>query len=91
MLATTTMLAAAIARVALELKLRGPELLGYCSTLIRDSRFFHTRYGAGSTMGGAERTRLFRSLRLKLLDVGVETGTERLVIAPEGATKRAQD
>ena len=90
MLATTTMLAATITSVALELKLRGPEFLGYCSTLIRDSRFFHTRYGAGSTMGGAERTRLFRSLRLKLLDVGVETGTERLVIDQVGGTKSSQ-
>ena len=90
-LATTTMLLAAVTSVILELKLRGPDLLGYYSTIVRDLRSFDRRYGAGSAIGGVEHTRLFRTLRLRLLDVGEEMGTECLVVAPDGTAKGTQD
>ena len=49
------------------------------------------RYGAGCAIGGTERIRFLRMSRLRLLNVGTATETERLVIAPEGTTKSAKD
>lgn len=81
--ATTTLLTAAIASLTFDFVLKGPELLGYCSSLVRDSRYFDNRYGTGSAIGGAERARRFKALRLKLVDVGGETGDARLAILQE--------
>ena len=83
-LATTAMLTAAIASLTFDCLLKSPELLGYCSSLVRDSRFFDARYGTGSAVGGAERARTFKTLRLKLMDVGSETGNARLAVVQEG-------
>lgn len=78
------MLAATMASIALEFRLKSPELLGYCSSLLRDSRFFDAQFGTGSAVGGAERSRMFKALRVRLLDVGTPTGKARLAIAQDG-------
>ena len=81
---TTAMLAAAIASLTFDFLLKGPELLGYCSSLVRDSKYFDARYGSGSAVGAAERTRRFKTLRLKLVDVRGETGDARLAVVQDG-------
>ena len=89
-LSTTAMLIAAIASMTLDLLLRSPELLGYCSSLVRDSRFFDSRYGTGSALGGAERARIFKTLKLKLVDVGAEKGSARLAVVQDDGTREGQ-
>ena len=86
--ATTVMFIATIASLTLDFILKSPEFLGYCSSLVRDSRFFDTRYGTGSAIGGAERARMFKTLRLKLVDVGGETGNARLAVVEDGTKER---
>ena len=81
---TTAMLKAAIASLTFDFLLKGPELLGYCSSLVRDSKYFDARYGSGSAVGAAERTRRFKTVRLKLVDVGGETGDARLAVVQDG-------
>ena len=81
---TTAMLTAAIASLTFDFLLKGPELLGYCSSLVRDSKYFDARYGSGSAVGAAERTRRFKTVRLKLVDVGGETGDARLAVVQDG-------
>ena len=82
--ATTAMLTAAIASLTFDFLRKSPELLGYCSSLVRDSKYFDACYGTGSAIGAAERARTFNTLRLKLMDVGGETGDSRLAIVQAG-------
>ena len=87
-LATTALLTAAIASFTFDCLLKGPALLGYCSSLVRDSKYFDARYGTGSAIGGAERARMFKTLRLKLVDVESETGEARLAVVQDGTKER---
>ena len=83
------MLIAAIASMTLHFLLRSPELLGYCSSS-RNSRFFDSRYGTGSAIGGTERARIFKTLKMKLVDVGAETGSARLAVVQDDGTREGQ-
>ena len=49
--------------------LQGPEILGYCSALLRDSPFAGTERGVGSAMGSSERVGRWGNVEIKLVDV----------------------
>jgi hypothetical protein len=63
---------AGLGGVALKIFVIVPDLLGYMSSLTRDNPYVQVPAG-GSTLDGMERTKLSRSLRLKISDVGGET------------------
>ncbi|KAF9872411.1 hypothetical protein CkaCkLH20_10238 [Colletotrichum karsti] len=57
----------AIAGFTLQFLIRGPDILGFASTLTRDNSFVPV--AGGSTLGGAERARALGDLRLRLSDI----------------------
>ncbi|WXC54088.1 hypothetical protein SNK03_000093 [Fusarium graminearum] len=57
-----------IGHVALQCKIRSPDILGSVSMLTRDSPYFAVPAG-GSTLGGIERIRLLKNERVRIGDV----------------------
>lgn len=82
LLATTTMLCAALVGAFFSYRIRGPDLLGYCSTLLRDTPYVAS-LKAGTTMGGMERTRREAGMRVRLVDVDVNNEVGYIAIAEE--------
>jgi hypothetical protein len=68
LLATTTALGAALVGAFFSWRIKGPDILGHFSTLLRDTPYA-SAVKAGTTMDGLERTRRQRSIKAKLLDV----------------------
>ena len=69
MCATSIMFALACLALIVDCFLRGPEVLGYCTTFLRDSPFAINGRGVGSAMGASERTRRWKNVEIKLADV----------------------
>lgn len=69
MFATAVLVGATVATVILRINMKGPEILGYVSSLMRDSRFTEKGARAGSALNGDDRSRLLKSVRVKLMDV----------------------
>jgi hypothetical protein len=67
-LATTVMLGAAVMSLYFGLLTRGPDLLGYFSSQLRDNPYIKFS-GSESTMDGFDRARKFGKLEVKLADV----------------------
>jgi hypothetical protein len=65
------MLSAAVIGTILNHKSNALDLLGYCSTLIKDNPYIQES-GVGSAMNGYARRRFYKNLRLKLVDVESE-------------------
>jgi hypothetical protein len=86
-LSNVVMFAAAVAAVILRLQCQTPDLLGYVSSLTRDSEFFKWQGGAGggSVLDGAERARILKKDRVRLVDVGRGEEVGRIALVPEGA------
>jgi hypothetical protein len=86
-LSNVVMFAAAIAAVVFKLQCQTPDLLGYVSSLTRDSEFFKWQGGAGrgSVLDGAERARILKEDRVRLMDVGRGEEVGRIALVPEGA------
>jgi len=61
------LLVAGLLNLLLGLRIRGPDFLGYVSSLTRDNKYCPTPEG-GSTMNGDERSRLLKDLRVQLVD-----------------------
>lgn len=80
--ATSMMLAAAIIGTLFSFRSRGPDLLGYCSTFLRDTHFVRGGDG-GSSMDGSERARKFGKMRLRMMDVEVEKEVGFIAIAED--------
>jgi hypothetical protein len=70
-LASLVMLASAIIGTILNHKSNAPETLGFCSTIVKDNPYIRGS-DVGSGMSGFARTKAFRDLRLKLVDVDSE-------------------
>ncbi|ETN39780.1 uncharacterized protein HMPREF1541_06006 [Cyphellophora europaea CBS 101466] len=68
------MLAAALLTIWCAFHTNIPDVLSYCSSLTRDSRYFEYMPGGGSTMDGLQRARLMRDVEIKLGDVGEPPG-----------------
>jgi hypothetical protein len=82
LLATTTMLSATLVGAFFSYRTRGPDLLGYCSTLLRDTPYV-AGLKAGTTMDGIERTRREARIRVRLMDVDVDNEVGYIAIAED--------
>ncbi|KAF6793822.1 hypothetical protein CSOJ01_13794 [Colletotrichum sojae] len=70
MLTTTILQVLAVGGLVLRYLIRGPDVLGYASSLTRDNQF--ASISGGSYLDGAERARSLRNLRVQLADVKPE-------------------
>jgi hypothetical protein len=82
LLATSIMLGAALVGAFFSWRIRGPDILGYCSTLLRDTPYT-SAVKAGTTIDGLERTRRERGMRVKLLDVDPDNEVGYIAIAED--------
>lgn len=87
LLSTVALLVGAIAGVILDHISIGPDILGYASSLTRDSPYVRLPRG-GSTLGGFERARLLRSMEVRLGDVRSESDKGYVVFGSDGLTGR---
>jgi hypothetical protein len=71
--ACVVLLAVAVAGIVVRAGLTGPDILGYVSSLTRDSPYVKVAEG-GSALDGADRARLLRGLRVQLRDAMDGTG-----------------
>jgi len=69
--ACVVMLCAAVVGIVVRAGLTGPDILGYVSSLTRDSPYVRIAEG-GSALDGDERARLLRGLRVQLREVSDE-------------------
>ncbi|KAL2070798.1 hypothetical protein VTL71DRAFT_13824 [Oculimacula yallundae] len=67
--ATSIMALSALAGIWFSLNTRGPDLLGYFSTCLRDSPYVEPCSGSGTTLDGRERAKKFGKRRVRLVDV----------------------
>jgi hypothetical protein len=87
LLSTVALLVGAVAGVILDHISIGPDILGYASSLTRDSPYVRLPRG-GSTLGGFERARLLRSMEVRLGDVRSESDEGYVVFGSDGLTGR---
>ncbi|CZR62297.1 uncharacterized protein PAC_12194 [Phialocephala subalpina] len=87
-LGTIIMFVSALIGLYFSLLIRGPDVLGYISTFLRDSPYVSTS-GQESTMDGLERSRKYGNMKLRLVDVEDENeNTRYIAIAEDGAGVR---
>lgn len=67
--ATSIMFVLACCTLMVDCFLQAPEVLGYCTTFLRDSPFAINGRGVGSAIGASERTRRWKNVEIKLVDV----------------------
>lgn len=67
--------------VFLRLVSQGPDIFGYMSSLTRDSRYVVDDSGLSSTLTGAERARVMRERRFKLVDVKADSEIGKIAFA----------
>ena len=65
--ATSVMTFAAVVSVVLEWRVKSPEVLGFCSSLIKDSKYI--KISDNSALAATERSKVHKNLRLRLADV----------------------
>jgi uncharacterized membrane protein len=82
--ATTVMLALAIVTLTIDCRLTSPEILGYCTTFLRDSPYATTGRGIGSAIGGAERARKWKDVVVRLADVRAGQDVGYIAVAEVG-------
>jgi hypothetical protein len=82
------MLAAALAALVFKLKCCGPDILGFASSLVRDSPYFTDADKAESTVDGPQRTRKMRRQMVRVGDVRVGEEFGRIAFAPLIASGR---
>ncbi|KAK0747032.1 hypothetical protein B0T18DRAFT_447398 [Schizothecium vesticola] len=85
--ACLVMVATAGLAAALTYVCPGPDILGFVSTMARDSPHVHVAAG-GSALDGADRARLLKGLRVQLQDVqGEEELGKMAFVSPQGRPK----
>ncbi|KAF6782919.1 hypothetical protein CMUS01_16692 [Colletotrichum musicola] len=84
LLTTTVLEVLALAGFALQFLIKGPDILGFASSLTRDNRFVPVH--EGSSLDGAERARLLGDLRLRLADVRAEEDDGYIAVSAMAAT-----
>jgi len=77
MSATTILIVAAVLGSVYDLKKQTPDILGHCSTMIRDSKYVSLPQG-GNLLDGLERTRMLGYLKIKLGEVNLQEGEDIL-------------
>ncbi|KAE9368721.1 hypothetical protein N431DRAFT_470409 [Stipitochalara longipes BDJ] len=81
-LASLVMLAAAIIGTVLNHKSNAPESLGFCSEMIKDNPNIPGSH-IGSALSGFARTKLFKTLKLRLVDIENENDRGYLAIVQD--------
>ncbi|KAF6840321.1 hypothetical protein CMUS01_03975 [Colletotrichum musicola] len=66
-LATVVLQALAVGGLVLRFLIRGPDILGFASSLTRDNRFVPVK--GGSALDGADRAKSLREMRVRIADV----------------------
>ncbi len=87
-LSVSVMAIAALAGLVLGWKTRGPDILGYCSTMLVNSPYIKQGRGIGSTMGGVERARVFGKTPLKLVDIDADKDIGYITLVEDDASVR---
>ncbi len=82
LVANLVLLAATIASAIYGALLRGPELIGYCSSLTHGSPFVQAGY-TRSTLQGLERSKVFSEVKLRLVDVQREKEVGLILVAED--------
>jgi hypothetical protein len=82
-LANLAMLSTACVGAFLDWQSTGPDILGYISSMTRDSQFVKLPPG-GSALGGMERARLLKDIKVQLVDSEAKDEIGRLVFATPG-------
>jgi len=82
-LTNLVMLSTACVGVFLGRQSTGPDILGYISSMTRDSQFVKLPPG-GSALGGMERARLLKDIKVQLVDSEAKDEIGRLVFATIG-------
>ena len=77
-IATTVMLAAAVASLWLTWRVQGPEILGYCSSLVKDSAY--VGIPTQSTMRATGRAKKLGKVKLRLADVAGDQDVGHIAI-----------
>lgn len=85
--ATSVMVLAAIASGIFGHLSQGPEVLGYCSSMLRNTPYV-AETTQGSTIGGMHRTREFQHVRIKLADVESENDVGYIAVTKDEGTSR---
>lgn len=75
------MLGAAVFTLVMHWICKAPPILGFVSTLLRDSKYFEDESG-NSTEDGPQRTRRLRDVRVKIADVKGEQEVGKIAFAP---------
>jgi hypothetical protein len=81
--ASLVMFGAAIIGLLLSVDIQGPELLGYCSTLFRNTPCSQSSLRSGSLLDGFARARRLGDVRVKFRDVEADKEVGYLAIAEE--------
>lgn len=84
-LANLIMFVAAVSAVVLKMRCETPHLLGYVSTLTRDSEYIPWARGIGSSLDGDERARLLGEEKVRIADVKGTEEVGRIALVAEGA------
>jgi hypothetical protein len=71
--ATTVLLLAAFLGPLYDLQKQTPDILGYCSTMVRDPKYVSLPRG-GNLLDGLERTRMLGHLKVKLGELDLKEG-----------------
>lgn len=66
---------------------QGPEVLGYCSSMLRNTPYV-AETTQGSTIGGMHRSREFQHVRIKLADVESENDVGYIAVTKDEGTSR---
>ncbi|PVH73848.1 hypothetical protein DL98DRAFT_659162 [Cadophora sp. DSE1049] len=81
-LASTVMFVAAIVGGVFSLLIYGPDILGHCSTLLRNTPYIQDSR-VGSALDGYDRTRKLGNFRVKIVDIDYEKEVGYIAIAED--------
>jgi len=79
---SSILLVVGLAGLVLKLRTRGPDMLGFVSSLTHDN--VHVPLGGGGAVLGMERSRLLKNMRLKIGDVKAREEVGHIALAADG-------
>lgn len=85
-ISSAVLLIAAIGALWLRLKTEAPDIFGYVSSLTRDNELLDVP--GGSALGGIDRARMMKHVRVKLGEVPAANGYSRIAFTYEGDDER---
>jgi len=82
LIVSVILLLCALASLALRIFAIAPDILGFVSSLTRDSRYFECLSPGGSLLDGEQRARKLRSLKIQIVDVRPEADVGHIAFVP---------